>query len=252
MNKINLSNKPLIEAIFELRWALTEDNLNDYKIIVGSLYDHLKEKYPFHEPLDASKMPDEITRYVIKHRFRKDKDDWPLVQIGPGVVTLNDTENYEWEEFYNQIDRLIHSFTEVYPSSSQPIEFNNIFLRYINAVEVDYSKHHIFDFLNDNMNINMNLDRELFDNNSVSSEPSGFKLNLSYPTNDPAGIIHLQFSKGQKSKTDALIWEMRVESTDKNNQKDTESILSWLNSAHKLAENWFFTMLNDEFLKRFE
>jgi uncharacterized protein (TIGR04255 family) len=94
-----LRNKPLLEAIFELRWELQEQAPGlkldpHYKILIGSLYDRVKDEYPFHEELPTATIPDEISGYIVKHRFRKSENGWPLIQLGPGVVTLNDTEGY--------------------------------------------------------------------------------------------------------------------------------------------------------------
>ena len=60
-----LKNKPLAEAIFELRWELQEPAQGmkvdpHYKILIGVMYD-------------------------------KVEDEWPLIKIGPGIITLNDT-----------------------------------------------------------------------------------------------------------------------------------------------------------------
>ena len=88
-----LKNKPLVEAIFELKWELEEPTPGikvdkHYKILIGSLYEKIKSDYPYIEQLATSSMPDEISGYIVQHRFRKEENGWPLVQIGPGIVTL--------------------------------------------------------------------------------------------------------------------------------------------------------------------
>ena len=103
-----LKNKPLVEAIFELRWELEEQVSGaktdpHYKILIGRMYDRVKDDYPYHEELPTATIPDEIAGYIIQHRFRKDKDMWPLIQVGPGIVTLNDTEGYVWDDFEERI-----------------------------------------------------------------------------------------------------------------------------------------------------
>ena len=87
-----LKNPPIVEALVEIRWELTEKALAGYfdphyQFLLGTFREHIKEKYPFHEALPASEMPDEITGGVVKHRFRIAKDAWPLVQIGPVGLT---------------------------------------------------------------------------------------------------------------------------------------------------------------------
>ena len=96
---INLKNKPLIEAIFEIRWKLQEGPEKGmridphYKLLIGRIYEKIKDKYTFHEQLPTASMPDEIAGYIIQHRFRKKENEWPLIQLGPGIITLNDTKS---------------------------------------------------------------------------------------------------------------------------------------------------------------
>lgn len=80
-----LKNKPLVEAIFELRWDLQEPVPGikidpHYKLLIGRLYDKLNDEYPYHEQLPIAAMPDEILGHVVQHRFRRNKDEWPLIQ----------------------------------------------------------------------------------------------------------------------------------------------------------------------------
>ena len=147
-----LKNKPLVEAIFEIRWELQEPAPGmkidpHYKILIGRIYDRVKDEYPFHEPLPTSTMPDEIAGYVVQHRFRTDKDKWPLIQIGPGIITLNDTEGYVWEDFEKRIHKVLDVLFEAYPEVNNNLRINWLLLRYIDSVDFDYEENNIFSFL---------------------------------------------------------------------------------------------------------
>ena len=103
-----LQNKPLVEAIFELRWKLEERSPGikidpHYKILVGAMYEKVKDRYPFPEQMPTVNIPDEMAAHVVQHRFRKAENEWPLVQVGPGIVTLNDTHGYTWARVGEQI-----------------------------------------------------------------------------------------------------------------------------------------------------
>jgi len=50
-------------------------------------------------PLPTAQIPDELSPCTIKYRFRKHKDGWPLIQVGPGISAINFTEKYDWESF---------------------------------------------------------------------------------------------------------------------------------------------------------
>ena len=60
-----LKNKPLIEAIVEIRWVLEKPNTgitNDphYKLLLGRFFDRVSKKYPEHEQLPTASIPDEL------------------------------------------------------------------------------------------------------------------------------------------------------------------------------------------------
>lgn len=85
-----LKNKPLVEAILEVKWALTSPTPGvqidpHYKILLGRLYDKVCEQYPEHEQLPTATVPDEIVGHTVQHRFRYAPNDWPLIQVGPGI-----------------------------------------------------------------------------------------------------------------------------------------------------------------------
>src|SRR3989338_2714408 len=99
----HLSNKPLVEAILEIRWALQGfPNIQTdphYKILLGRLFDRISSVYQKHQPLPAASIPDEMAGYIVQHQLRIRENDWPLVQVGPGIITLNETAAYTWDDF---------------------------------------------------------------------------------------------------------------------------------------------------------
>lgn len=257
MGRKILKNKPLVEAIFEIRWELQEPAPGmkidpHYKILIGRIYDRVKDKYPFHEQLPTATMPDEIAGYVVQHRFRKDKDKWPLIQIGPGIVTLNDTEGYVWEDFEERMFNVVDILFEAYPDAETNLKFNWLLLRYIDAVDFNYERDNIFSFLKENMKINIEMYEKLFEEAGVSSLPLGFDLRFSFPAITPKGAVHLRFVRGKRKDADALIWETQVQSVGDDAPKVKDQIITWVVDAHKLTDDWFFKMIEGELLRRFE
>jgi len=251
-----LKNKPLSEAIFELKWKLQEIRESiridpHYKILVGSLFSKLREDYPYHEMLPAASIPDDIAGHVIQHRFRKGKAEWPLLQIGPGILTVNDTEGYIWEDFEKRINIAINALIESYPEL-ETFKINSILLRYIDAVEFNFDSNNIFNFLSQKMKTEVTLYDALFNNTGVDSNPSSFDLRYSFPCEEPKGIIHLRFVRGKKDNQEALIWETMVQSTGENVPVIASGVADWLNSAHNLTDDWFFKLIEGELERRFE
>lgn len=258
MERKILKNKPLVEAIFEMRWELQEPAMGmkldpHYKILIGRIYDRIKDKYPIHEQLPTANMPDEIAGYIVQHRFRIDNEKWPLIQIGPGIITLNDTEGYVWEDFKERVNHLVDVLFESYPDAENNLRINWLLLRYIDAIEFDYKKEDVFPFLKEKLKLNIDINEKLFESTGVSNSPLGFDLRFSFPSTKPKGSAHLRFVSGKKEKDiDALIWETQVQSINGDVPKVKDQIINWGIEAHELADDWFFKMIEGDLLGRFE
>ncbi len=256
MQRKVLKNKPLVEAIFEMRWELEEQISgfpvdSHYAILVGALYERLKSSYPYHEPLPTSVLPSEVSAYVIQHRFRVAEQQWPLVQIGPGIVTLNDTERYAWEDFEKRIQFLASAVFDTFSSLNRVPRLTALLLRYIDAIEFDYQQENLFEFLRDHMKIRIEIDERLFHVADVSPRPSWFDWKFAFPTHTPEGSLQIRFTRGTTQKGDALFWETQVQSLDVS-ASSLEDVSQWAQQAHELTDRWFFQMIEGELLRRFE
>lgn len=252
-----LKNKPLIEAIFELRWGLKEQGPGiridpHYKILIGRMYERLRQEYPFHEQLPTASIPDEVAAYVVQHRFRKNRDEWPLIQIGPGIITLNATEGYIWEDFKNRAVQAANALFEAYPEAEDSLKPSTVLLRYIDAIEFDFETGDIFDFLRANMKTIINLYPKLFESTGIERLPRGFDWRFSFRSTTPAGVVHLRFCRGKKKQADALVWESMVQSTSDEVSDIQTAITEWLDRAHDVTDDWFFKLVEGELLRRFE
>jgi uncharacterized protein (TIGR04255 family) len=251
-----LKNKPLVEAIFESRWKL-QDKAGEvkidphYKILVGRIYDRVRSEYPFHESLSTASMPDEIAGYVVQHRFRKGEGEWPLIQVGPGIVTLNDTDQYIWEDFDKRISNLLDSLFDAYPDAENNLKINGLRLRYIDAVDFDYEKDDIFDFLKEKMKLNVKMYEKLFDD-KVSKSPLQLDIRFSFPCTRPKGAVYARFGRAKRKGADTLMWETVVQSLGEDTPTAKDRIIAWVAEAHGLTDDWFFKTIEGELLRRFE
>ena len=257
MQRRILNNKPLIEAIFELRWELQERATGmkidpDYKILIGRIYDRVNEEYSYREQLPTATIPDEMAGYVVQHRFRKDKDKWPLIQIGPGIITLNDTERYVWEDFEERISKVVDNLFEAYPNAEDNLKVNGLLVRYIDAIDFDYENEDLFDFLKKQMKMDIDIHENLFEDTGVIKSPLGFDLRFSFQSSMPKGAVHLRFTRGRKGDNDALIWETRVQAVQDDCPTLKEDIVEWVVEAHELTDDWFFKIIEGELLQRFK
>ena len=252
-----LKNKPLVEAIFEVRWELQEAMQQmridpHYKILIGRIYDRVKDEYPFYEQLPTAIVPDEIAVYVVQHRFRKGKDQWPLIQIGPGIITLNDTEGYEWDDFEKRISELTTVLFELYPDAKNNLKVNSLSLRYIDAIAFDYEHEDIFSFLREKMKVNIDINKEIFEKTNVGKWPVDLDCRFSFPLAKPKEAIHMRVLKGRIKTSDALLWETMVNLIGEDVPQEKGKIFDWVRSAHELTHKWFFKIIEGDLQRRFK
>ena len=254
-----LTNKPIVEAIFEIRWELLKQPNGiqidpHYKILPGILFEKLRTDYPFHERLPSSNMPDEIASYVVQHRFRIEKDKWPLIQIGPGVLTVNETEGYDWNNFRGRIKRVLDVLLTSYPELDS-FKVSKLILRYINAVEFDYKHEDIFKFLKDKMKIRIEIENSLFKATGLGESALRHDLRFSFPSENPPGTFDLRLLKGNKNvvdKTEALVWDMLFNVFGEDVPCKLKDILTWIDAGHEIIESWFFKMTEGDLLEGFK
>lgn len=257
MTRKILKDKPLVEAIFELRWALQESANGmridpHYKLLIGRLYDKVSGEYPFHERLPSASIPDDMAGHVVQHRFRRDRDKWPLVQIGPGIITVNDTERYIWEDFEKRVVKAIKALFEAYPESRDALRVDRLLLRYIDAIAFDYATDDIFAFLDEQMKTKIGLYKKLFEGTAVEKVPSGLDLRFSFDSTEPKGRVRLRFVRGRVRESEALVWETMVESSSEDAPDVPSEIADWVRKAHNLTDDWFFKLIEGELQRRFE
>lgn len=251
----NLINKPLVEAILEIRWRLqgiSPGSQTDphYKLLLGRLFDRMLKDYPEHEQLPTANIPDELIGHVVQHRFRVARDKWPLVQIGPGIFSVNSTTDYNWQDFRYRVLSAIEKVYDAHPKVGD-LKITNLILRYIDAVDFDYRSNNIFEFLRDKLKLNISLPKNLFEDKSIDNKPNGLTWQCSYKCEKPKGLINLRFATGQKNNMPAVIWETIVESFMDDLPEMPNGFEEWLNTAHELTDDWFFKMIEGELERRF-
>ena len=254
-----LKNKPLVEALLELNWKLDEvapGVLQDpvYPIFLGRFHERMRKDYPHIEPLPAVHIPDELTPKVVKYRFRTAKDDWPVVQAGPGVATLNFTENYAWDKFAAAAHSFFANLLEAYAveeKGPQP-KFTSAQLRYINAVSYEEESKDVLKFLSTKFHTQFALPPKINSNGVVAGPAQGIQLLVSYPLMTPAGTGTVRFSTGTSHGQQALIWELNVLSTDEHAPQNDGIFKKWLNDSHDVVEQWFFALIEGELEQMFD
>src|SRR5690606_15597369 len=151
---------PLIEVIFELRWEIEALKSPEgappgsfipmrdpsYPVMYGSLFERLKKEFPFTEDLPSVQAHPETTPYVPRHRMRKEKNGYPLIQVGPGVVTINQAKGYSWEEFSSLANKVVSAIFDLYPENAS-LNLIKAEIRYVNGIRFDLARENPLSFL---------------------------------------------------------------------------------------------------------
>lgn len=262
----DLKNKPLVEAILEARWELkpkaavqvpgpaqtvvptTDPN---YKLLLGRLFDRLQQQYPVHEALPAADLPDDFVGHMVQHRFRAAEDDWPLVQVGPGIITVNETHKYTWTDFEQRTTDTLSKLFDAYPKVEE-LKFTSILLRYIDAVEFDHGKENVFDFLRDKLKVELKLPDNLFGDTGVASRPASSQWQAVFECTHPKGKVHVSFATGQKDGSPSILWETAVRSAGSDVPGMPNGFGEWVDAAHQVTDDWFFKLIEGDLQRRFE
>jgi uncharacterized protein (TIGR04255 family) len=250
-----LQKAPLIEALLEAKWALESPAPGikidpHYKLLLGRLFERLQNRYPEHEPLSTSVIPDHLAAHTIQHRFRTAKGAWPLVQAGPGILTVNETDKYTWGGFERNAQEVFVKLFEAHPKPEE-LKVTNLLLRYINAIEFDYAQNNILNFLAKELKTNVSFLPALFQNNSVDLNPVKLDCHATFSSKDPMGVIRIRFASGHKGNIPALIWELVFETHQDDLPELPHGFAAWMNAAHQIIEDWFFKLIAGDLERRF-
>ncbi len=238
-----LPGAPLIEVIFELRWQIKQkSDLTKYQFLIGDLYSAIKEYYPVRESLVPPEVPTDILINNPVHRFRKDKNQYPLVQVGPGILTLNTTdENYYWDDFYDWAKILLAEFFKVFPPNN---ELFTPTLLYLDFFKFDFKNDNVNDFINESFNIN-------FSQGFLKDKGNPSNLDIGFFYETEMGNSYVTLKKGQNSqKEDGIVMQSSLRS--KETMKNDENILTWLSEAHTFSSNLFKEITIGKLYKSFK
>lgn len=251
----NLKNKPLVEAIFELGWSIEGASPLDqmWDVLPGLYFGSVREEYPHIENLPASQVPAQLTTNVVRHRFRRGKDQWPLTQLGPGILTVNDSAGYSvWEDFLPRItqsfDALTNSISKV---SSQALQFSRVELRYINAVPFDESRESIMEFLTRKLHIHIGLPA-LYDGEGDTEDIDNANITFHVPLKKPPGTAEIMAALGKKGDEESVIFHLIVRSKKTAVPQSREELEIWANDAHNVIDAWFMKLCEGELLNSFK
>jgi uncharacterized protein (TIGR04255 family) len=241
---------PVLEAIFEMRWDLPQVTQGQmqvrrdpaYPLLYGRMYDRFKKDYATVEDLPSVQMHPDAGPYVVRHRMKRAAPQaWPLVQIGPGIITIHEGKGFGWENYRQEIIRIFEAFTDFYPASTFPLKIVKAELRFISGIDMEEGEDPLKS-LNDKLHTKVEFDPGLFSGHQVQKQAEGFSLTSGFKIAQPAGAAMIAFGTGTMENKTALIQQMAFQSLGDDAPQDLGLLDPWLDDMYKIAEHWFATL----------
>lgn len=248
-----LPKKPLVEALVEIKWGSERDPDDDYPLHVGMLYEKLRSEYPHVHHLIPSSVPVQMTMNMVRHQYRKAENGWPLVQVGPGILTFNETLAYSWIDFRSRVTKVVDASFSVHPKKDA-LPVKSVLVRYINALDVDYSRKNALTFLMENMQLQIELRESLFKDGNVDRKPRDLLINLGFPSQKPKGVVVVRVATGNLREHDkpVLVWELQFSTTERDLPSLPGGFGEWLDQAHAVIDGWFYGLADGPLLEGFK
>jgi len=217
----------------------TEDALSQYAYLPGELHSLLKNQYPVRESLPPVLLPVDQARGLVAHRFRVAAGQHPLVQVGPGVLTVNTTDaSYEWSEFEQRSLFVIEQFLKVYQSLNASLSLN---LLYLDFLPFDFQKNDIQAYLRSHLHIS--LEQSFFQSQAPAK---GIQLTLPFQTAHGHFTFSVQQANHNNQQGLMLQFSMRH-----NSPSELSAISAWLKEAHQVCSQAFKDMTKGELYNSF-
>jgi uncharacterized protein (TIGR04255 family) len=246
-----LPKAPLQEAIFEIRWELDLDSSSNqqfdigFSLAQGKLQEIVKKEFPAFARKVPYQFPEQALQYQVINQYWNKPTVWPVLQLGPGIFTVNETElNYDWAKtYFPLIDRALDWVHEAYGGN---LRINYASLRYIDSVK---PKDYGFDgkwqeFIQQHFNF-------AFVNNFNSRGLiKGIQFDQYFELEDKSELhISLNSGKYRKTEEEALIWQTAVL---KSGKFEKDSLIRWLKDAHSITSDLFKEMTKPQFYDSFK
>jgi uncharacterized protein (TIGR04255 family) len=188
-------------------------------------------------------VPDQLTPYVVRHRFRAKAGGWPCVQIGPGVASVNFVSDYTWKSFRETVLYFTPLLTAAYADSGHPLVATSVLLRYVNGVPFDSARTDIVEYIANHLNVRLAVPQEIGESATRDGVTEGIVVRIGLPLSRPAGVGYVQVGNGTRDEKPALIWDLSVSSVNAGAPRLNGGFPDWLDQAHEVLEDWFFALI---------
>ncbi|MFH2142475.1 MAG: TIGR04255 family protein [Bacteroidota bacterium] len=239
-----LLNAPLLEVIFEVRWQLnSNEDLTKCQYLHGDLFAKIGDKYPYREMLIPPEVPIDLYKNVPAHRFRVRKNSYPLIQVGPGILTVNTIDDkYIWEDYKNWCSEAFMNLIELYKFGES--EHVTLSLKYFDFFPFNFKNEDVNKYLSEFFHIKLNQ-------SFIKESGNPSSVNLGFFYNTKFGDFSIRIIRGNNSKRQSgIIFDTTLSS--QHNIPDLVIFSKWLNNAHDYVSNTFKEMTKGKMYDSFK
>ncbi len=257
-----LKNAPLVEVVFEIKWGKTTRKGNELLIEFSQKEQSLMPgKFQIYAESEGFGLLEVIENqppfpHLVKYRYRKKQESYPLYQLGDGVYTINQANFgefvYDWDTFKIDVQRGIKLLEKSYPFPIKDLPLIDIQLRYRDVIPSENNES-IFDFINNKLNIgNISLPKKLVESQNVKTDCPLGSITLEVECDTPRGQIICQINQGTHNGEKVFVIDFIV--TSKAHvfvEISYDSLISWCSNAHNHHKVIFKAICNEKFMETF-
>jgi hypothetical protein len=256
---LKLPNAPLVEAVFELRWALQPSLAYadpGFPVLLDN-FSHLAGQAGFSTPRDLVPPDALLSPHSIFRRFYLAPDrDFPLLQIGPGVLATNQSSEYDWPGFKKQVLDTVRLVLKAYPHISKyPLSPIQLELRYLDAFDASLvGTADLIEFLK--IGTSMKIELPPIFSKLGSPQIKGRVVLETVAKAWKSSKLILDIASGQRNATDDVVRLETKVVTQGPGVPKLKSLLkdlnSWLNFAHGLTSPFFKEFVTSKVMQKFK
>jgi uncharacterized protein (TIGR04255 family) len=262
---IRLPNAPLVEAVFELRWALQgppgTPSLTDPGFLpMRESFTKNVARLGFVELRDMVGPQDLLIGNAIARRFYLAKDQaFPLMQMGPGIFATNQSAEYEWSGFKKQVLDGIRAVVASYPTLPNfPLNPNYLELRYLDAFDASLvGTTDLIRFLDVATTMKLEGPPSLSSKKMFADERQGRVILQTAAKAWESSQFIFDLASGQREKESIVRLETKVVTTAEGTPKlrNSRAFLSeigkWLEFAHGITSLFFRGFVKPPVMEKF-
>lgn len=252
--KYSYEKAPLIEVIAEIHWALRKlDTAPDAKI--DPYYDLFREDFLGYaknkmslgdtQELVPNTVPLELLPNQPILRLRSHPNQWPLAQLGPGILTGNIVPPYDgWEVFAPFIEKLVEGLFDCYPIAKKTLRIEKLHLCYIDGFDKSLGLEQYSTFADKMLGITPPLSSDFIEDNVEKGTEVLYFLENRFSNTSPDGSYgKIKLTPGKMNNNDALIMEFHCESTFLDRTATAQDFIKgWFDEAHQRLSQQFDTL----------